>query len=95
MYISWAPLCERGAQLEYTMTSSEGVELRVMDKFSGENFGLWKFKMEMLLSEKDLWDIVDGSEVAPPKEAQDSVQKDFLKRSKTAFGIIIRHLVDA
>jgi hypothetical protein len=34
---------------------------RIVDKFNGYNFSLFKFKMEMILDEKDLWDIVEGT----------------------------------
>ena len=36
------------------MASSGGEGVRIIDKFNGENFGMWKFKMEMILAEKDL-----------------------------------------
>ena len=39
---------------ECKMTSSDGEGLRLVDKFNGENFSLWKIKMEMILSAKDL-----------------------------------------
>ncbi len=42
------------------MASFEGESTRVIDKFNGENFSLWKFKMEMVLASMDLWEIVDG-----------------------------------
>jgi hypothetical protein len=44
------------------MASSDSEGLRLVEKFNGDNFSLWKFKMEMVLSSKELWDIVDGSE---------------------------------
>ena len=42
-----------------------------MDKFNGDNFFLFKFKMEMILDEKDLWDIVEGTEKAPSIESDE------------------------
>ncbi len=42
------------------MASFEGESARVIDKFNGENFTLWKFKMEMVLASMDLWEIVEG-----------------------------------
>ena len=36
----------------------------VVDKYNGDNFSLFKFKMEMILDEKDLWDIVEGTKRA-------------------------------
>ena len=32
------------------MASSDNEGLRIDDKFNGENFSLWKFKMEMVLA---------------------------------------------
>jgi hypothetical protein len=32
------------------MASFEGTSVRVIDKFNGENFNLWKFKMETPLT---------------------------------------------
>ena len=37
-----------------------------IDKFDGTN--LWKFKMQMVLEDKDLWGIVSGEEVEPAGE---------------------------
>ncbi len=76
------------------MASSDNEALRVVDKFNGENFSLWKFKMEMVLASKDLWDIVDGSEEAPPSTADAKDIKAFERRVKTAFGMIVTNLVD-
>jgi hypothetical protein len=42
------------------MASFEGESTRVIDKFNGENFSLWKFKMEMVLASMDLWEIWTG-----------------------------------
>ena len=43
------------------MTSLEGESSKVVDKFDGVNFHLWKFKMEMVLAQKELWEIVEGN----------------------------------
>src|SRR5579875_1494527 len=67
----------------------------VVDKFNGENFSLFKFKMEMILDEKDLWDIVEGTEKAPPSGSDEKVIASFKKRERTAFRILCTHLVDA
>ena len=76
------------------MASNGSESLTLVDKFNGENFSLWKFKMEMVLASKELWDIVDGSEEAPPSTADEKDQKAFDKRVKTAFAIIATNLVD-
>ena len=67
----------------------------VVDKFNGENFSLFKFKMEMILDEKDLWDLVEGTEIAPPTGSDEKLILAFKKRERTAFRILCTHLVDA
>ncbi len=52
----------RKVKFECKMALFEGKNTRVINKFNGENFNLWKFKMEMVLASMDLWEIVDGSE---------------------------------
>jgi hypothetical protein len=42
--------------------------LKVMEKFDGGNFHLWKFKMRMMLSKHGLWKFVDGSVTIPNDE---------------------------
>ena len=37
------------------MASLEGESVRVLEKFNGTNFNLWKFKMNLALSSMDLW----------------------------------------
>ena len=76
------------------MAFRENEGLKILDKFNGENFNLWKFKMEMILASRDLWDIVDESEEAPPSDANLKDKKAFEKQSKTAFGLIAINLVD-
>ena len=49
----------------YIMASYEGEGLKVVDKFNGVNFHLWKFIMEIVMAKKELWEIVDGSEEPP------------------------------
>ena len=44
------------------MASLEGESVRVLEKFNGTNFNLWKFKMNLALSSMDLWEIVEGTE---------------------------------
>ena len=76
------------------MASSEGESIRVVDKFDGGDFGLWKFKMEMILSEKDLWEIVEDSEEPPSDEADAKVKKSYERRVKKAFSMIACNLGD-
>ncbi len=43
------------------MSSFQMESLKIMEKFDGGNFHLWKFKMRMMLSKHGLWKFVDGS----------------------------------
>ena len=67
----------------------------VVDKFNGENFSLFKFKMEMILDEKDLWDLVEGTKIAPLTGSDEKLILAFKKRERTTFRILCTHLVDA
>jgi len=77
------------------MASFEGENARVIDKFNGENFNLWKFKMEMVLASMDLWAIMDGSEEAPPSKSDPKVIKEYQRHAKNAMSTIAINLVDS
>ena len=71
-----------------------GSLLRI-EKFKGENSHLWKFKMQMVLEEKDLWDIVKGDEVEPTDEGTTETQRrQFKKRERKALATICLSLGD-
>ena len=76
------------------MATFESESARNIDKFNGENFSFWKFRMEMVLSSMDLWEIADESEEAPPKDADPKVIKDYNHRVKKAMSVIELSLVD-
>jgi hypothetical protein len=50
------------------MFSFQMESLKVMEKFDGGNFHLWKFKMHMMLSKHGFWKFVDGSATLPSEE---------------------------
>ncbi len=85
----------REVGFECKMALFEGESARIIDKFNGENFNLWKFKMEMVLASMDLWEIVDGSEEAPPSNADPKVIKEVQRRVKKAMSTIGINLVDS
>ena len=66
------------------MAAFEGESAKVIDKFNGVNFSLWKFKMEMVLASMDLWEIVDGSEKAPAADGDAKAIKEYQRREKKA-----------
>ena len=65
-----------------------------LDKFGGDNFNLHKFKLEMVMSTKDLWAIVDGLKLPPPSTASDEVKNTYERRCMKVFAIIATSLVD-
>jgi hypothetical protein len=78
----------REVGFEYKMALFEGESARVIDKFNGENFNLWKFKMEMVLASMDLWEIVDESKEAPPSDVDPKVIKEYQRHAKKAMSTI-------
>jgi hypothetical protein len=76
------------------MTSFEGESAKTIDKFHGERFNLWKFKIEMLSTSMDLWDIIDGSEDAPPSNADPKVKKEYERRVRKAVSVTGLNLAD-
>ena len=66
-----------------------------IEKFDGKNFHLWKFKMQMILEDKDLWSIVCGEEVEPADDgpAAASIPKS-RKRARKAYATICLSLGD-
>ncbi len=49
----------------FKMSSFQMESLKIMEKFDGGNFHLWKFKMRMMLSKHGLWKFADGSATLP------------------------------
>ena len=76
------------------MASFEGEGPKVVDKFDRVNFHLWKFKMEMVLAEKELWEIVEGSEGLPLFSMDPKVRIAYNCSEKKAFAILALNLSD-
>ena len=78
--------------------TSQDVSLKslLIEKLTSENYHLWKFKMRMLLRERDLWDVVeeglDGEEYDGMKEKE---KKEWKKRDDKALAVICLALSDA
>jgi hypothetical protein len=66
--------------------------LKVMEKFDGGNFHLWKFKMRMMLSKHGLWKFVDGSATLPSEEV---ARANYNKKKTKAFALLCEHLTNA
>lgn len=76
------------------MASNEGNEFIRVDKFGGDNFNLYKFKLEIVLSAKDPWEIMEDLELLPPSTASDEVKKTDKWWCKKAFACIATSLLD-
>ncbi len=74
------------------MSSFQMESLKVMEKFDGGNFHLWKSKMRMMLSKHGLWKFVDGSATFPSEEV---VRADYNEKEMKAFALLCEHLTDA
>ena len=59
------------------MASSEDDGHITLEKFGGNKFNLYKFKLEMVISTKDLWKIMKGMELPPPSTASYEVKKAY------------------
>ena len=77
------------------MATFENESARSIDKFNGENFGLWKFRMEMVLASMDLWEIVEETEEPPSKDGDAKEIKEYNRRAKKALSIISLSLVNS
>ena len=78
-----------------TSGNDEYGSLLRIEKFKGEYFHLWKSKMQMVLEEKDLWNIVKGDEVEPAEEGTTETQRrQFQKRQRKALATICLSLGD-
>ncbi|KAH9070516.1 hypothetical protein Ae201684P_002873 [Aphanomyces euteiches] len=65
-----------------------------INKFDGDNFHLWKFKMMIVLEEQDLWDIVSGVEKWED-QGDAAEQARYTKWQKKAFAIVCLSLEDS
>ena len=58
-----------------------------VEKLTADNYINWKFQMQMLLIGKNLWEIVEGTEILPD-DANQQQRTDFRKRSNKALSLI-------
>ena len=59
------------------------------EKRNETNFSNWYYMMEVLLVEKDLWNVVDGSEVQPHGSVNPRPVHTFIKKQQLACTKII------
>ncbi|KAF1332328.1 Integrase catalytic core protein, partial [Globisporangium splendens] len=65
-----------------------------INKFDGNNFHAWKFKMQMVLEERDLWKVVSG-EVKPEHCVTELDQATFKRKSRKAMATICLAMEDS
>ncbi len=76
----------------FKMSFFQMESLKVMEKFDGGNFHLWKFKMRMMLSKHGLRKFVDGSATLPSEEV---TNVDYNEKEMKAFALLCEHLTNA
>ena len=65
-----------------------------ISKFDGTNFHAWKFKMQMVLEERDLWEVTSGEVKA--EHCQTSLdQATFKRKSRKAMAVICLAMEDS
>ncbi len=74
------------------MSSFQMESLKVMEKFDGDNFHLWKFKMHIIFSKHGLWKFVDGSATILNDEGE---MEDYNEKATKAFALLCEHFVNA
>jgi hypothetical protein len=74
------------------MSSFQMESLKVMEKFDGGNFHLWKFKMRMMLLKHGFWKFVDGNATLPSEEV---AMADYNEKEMKALALLCEHLMDA
>jgi CRISPR/Cas system CSM-associated protein Csm2 small subunit len=65
---------------------------KVMEKFDGGNFQLWKFKMRMMFSKHGFWKFVDGSAIILNDEDE---MVEYNEKATKAFALFCEHLTNA
>jgi len=63
----------------------------LVEKLSDSNYSMWKFRMQMLLEDKDLWEIMEGTST-PPSDAEEAKKYD--KSQRKALLLIVTHVND-
>jgi hypothetical protein len=77
----------------FKMSSFQMESLKVMEKFHGGNFHLWKFKMRMMLSKHGPWEFVDGSDTL--LQIEEIAIANYNEKYMKAFALLCEHFTDA
>ena len=74
------------ADYAFAMDAATATYSRI-NKFDGTNFHTWKFKMQMVLEERDLWEVASG-EIKLEQLVNVLDQQTFKRKSRKALAII-------
>ena len=75
--------------------SSSTSSIHSIDKLNGSNYHAWKFKIQMVLIDKDIWDVIDGSEEEPMAESSVAASGAWNKKDKKALATICLSVTDS
>src|SRR5512145_3349195 len=88
---SFADSASAAASANATMDSTATARI---NKFDGTNFHTWKFKMQMVLEDRELWEVVCG-EVKLEHCVSENDQVVYRKKSRKALAIICLAMEDS
>ena len=74
--------------MEDQSSRSDTLKIEPLD---GSNYANWKFNVQLVLMERDLWGFIEGTETKPEATQDDKKEKEikeFLKRSRKAYTTI-------
>ena len=77
----------------HTTMTSTSTSIHSIEKLDSTNYHAWKFKMQMVLVDKDLWDIIEGSGEEPEEES--SERKSWKVRDRKALATICLSVKDS
>uniref|UniRef100_A0AAV1TQA7 CCHC-type domain-containing protein n=1 Tax=Peronospora matthiolae TaxID=2874970 RepID=A0AAV1TQA7_9STRA len=81
------------ADFAFNMDAATATNARI-NKFDGTNFHTWKFKMQMVVEERDLWEVTSGDiKLEHPATTLD--QSTFKRNSRKALAIICLGMEDS
>ena len=66
----------------------------LINKFGGMNFHTWKFKMQMVLEERDLWEVISG-EIKMEQLTSAPDQATFKRKSRKALAMVCLAMEDS
>jgi hypothetical protein len=76
----------------FVLSSFQMESLKVMEKFDGANFPLWKFKVRMMFSKHGFSKFVHESATSPSEEV---VRVDCNEKKTKAFTLLCEHLTSS